>query len=497
MTDFTADARGILSGASAQDSSRVLAWEPAPPARKRRLGLWIGLGVGALVVAGTGAAASAVLIAPGTTIAGISVGGLTPGMAAERVTAALDATEVTVNSAGVTAMVTGAELGITVDAQGLAETAHSLHPMWDIGGWNPEPAPFVLTVDPDSASDTLRSAVPAAWEAPVDATVVFDDAAGAYVVTPAAPGTGLDLDALTQSVHDALVSGQATVDFSTDPIAYEPAIADSEAVAMQEHLNTLLTEVGFYVGDERVVAIDAPTAASWLQVVADDGELRVETDAGAIQQVVDTIPEQANRPPVDATIVVNSRGSVLREVTGGQPGYEITSTEGIAEAFAEQLASGTAKYPLEVTETPFGTTEVVRRIEVDLSEQRLWMYENDQVIDSWRVSSGKPNTPTYTGTYTIGWKTPSQTMTGYERRNGERFIDPNWRGKTDSRGYAMFEQPNVKWAMYFNGDQAFHGVYWHSNWGTRMSHGCVGMPDWRAKQLYEWSPQGLEVTIRS
>lgn len=150
-----------------------------------------------------------------------------------------------------------------------------------------------------------------------------------------------------------------------------------------------------------------------------------------------------------------------------------------------------------MSETPFTTTEVVRRIEVDLSEQRLWMYENGNVVDTWRISSGKGSTPTKTGTYTIGWKTPSQNMTGYERRNGERFIDPNWKGKTDSRGYAMFEQPNVKWAMYFNGDQAFHGVYWHSNWGTPMSHGCVGMPESRAKQLYEWAPQGLEVTIRS
>ena len=49
--------------------------------------------------------------------------------------------------------------------------------------------------------------------------------------------------------------------------------------------------------------------------------------------------------------------------------------------------------------------------------------------------------------------------------------------------------------MYFNGDQAFHGVYWHSNWGRRMSHGCVGMPEWRAQQIYNWSPNGVDVWI--
>lgn len=56
-------------------------------------------------------------------------------------------------------------------------------------------------------------------------------------------------------------------------------------------------------------------------------------------------------------------------------------------------------------------------------------------------------------------------------------------------------QPDVKWMMYFNGGQAFHGVYWHSNWGTPSSHGCVGMPEWRAAQLYDWAAPGVEVSI--
>ena len=58
-----------------------------------------------------------------------------------------------------------------------------------------------------------------------------------------------------------------------------------------------------------------------------------------------------------------------------------------------------------------------------------------------------------------------------------------------------YETANVPWITYFNGDQAFHGVYWHSNWGNRMSHGCVGMPIPRAQQVYEWSANGTDVWI--
>ena len=61
--------------------------------------------------------------------------------------------------------------------------------------------------------------------------------------------------------------------------------------------------------------------------------------------------------------------------------------------------------------------------------------------------------------------------------------------------YWNYEVPNIEWIMYFNGSQAFHGVYWHSNWGNRMSAGCVGMPEWRAEQIYGWAPEGTDVWI--
>ncbi len=42
--------------------------------------------------------------------------------------------------------------------------------------------------------------------------------------------------------------------------------------------------------------------------------------------------------------------------------------------------------------------------------------------------------------------------------------------------------------MYFNGDEALHGAYWHNNFGNRMSHGCVNMPIDVAEFVYDWAP---------
>ena len=103
-------------------------------------------------------------------------------------------------------------------------------------------------------------------------------------------------------------------------------------------------------------------------------------------------------------------------------------------------------------------------IEVDLSEQRLTAYEGTKVVLSARISSGRSRTPTVTGKFRIQRKYESQLMSG--------------------PGYYL---PAVPYVMYFYGNYALHGAYWHSNWGTPMSHGCINMRKEDAKWLYDWT----------
>jgi lipoprotein-anchoring transpeptidase ErfK/SrfK len=52
-----------------------------------------------------------------------------------------------------------------------------------------------------------------------------------------------------------------------------------------------------------------------------------------------------------------------------------------------------------------------------------------------------------------------------------------------------YELPGVPWVSFFEHmtGVAFHGTYWHDNFGSRMSHGCVNMRVEDAKWLYRWS----------
>ena len=120
-------------------------------------------------------------------------------------------------------------------------------------------------------------------------------------------------------------------------------------------------------------------------------------------------------------------------------------------------------------------------VEVSLIDQTMTAYENGEVVLHRKVSTGLPeygetsglSTITPRGDYNIDPKVPSKHM-GDGRMTSE--ID-------------AYELPGVPWVSFFvhNIGVAFHGTYWHDNFGARMSHGCVNMRCEDAKWLYRWS----------
>lgn len=118
-----------------------------------------------------------------------------------------------------------------------------------------------------------------------------------------------------------------------------------------------------------------------------------------------------------------------------------------------------------------------RAVVVSLTQQALWAYEDGQVVRSTFVSTGTERTPTPAGYFTVINKIPMQDMEG--TINGE--------------SYFVADVPNV---MYFDNEgNALHGTYWHSNFGSPMSHGCVNLPLDVAEWMYDWAPMGMAVQV--
>jgi hypothetical protein len=473
---------------------------PAPAKKKRHLGRWIGIPVAALAVS-LAVVASLVLIAPGTTVAGVDVGGMTEGSAADAVSQRLADTTVIITGAdgtatirggqlgaslasaaadGAEAELSGGDLGASVDAQALAEQAHAQNPLWKVTAWNAK-APVTPTValDEKTATAALRSVAPSLFVEPVNATMAFDSASGSYTVTPAVDGAGVDLESIRDALQGALVSGESSVEVDATPTVV-PASASTEAVtATATQLNTILDGAGFYVGDERTVPVDRAVVASWFTLSTnDDGTYSYTADKAAIQKVVDTLPAAVNRDPVNGAVITDTGGETLDTIAAGVDGRALGDTSGVAAAFASQLTGGDPAFVLPVTVTPAQVTKTSRNIVVNLSEQREYLFENGQVVDSFLISSGVSGHDSHTGSFRITAKLTSQNM-----------------GNPDLTQAPNYYTKNVPDVMYYNGDEALHGAYWHNNFGNVMSHGCINMPLDKAAKVFDWAPMGTEVTV--
>jgi lipoprotein-anchoring transpeptidase ErfK/SrfK len=109
-------------------------------------------------------------------------------------------------------------------------------------------------------------------------------------------------------------------------------------------------------------------------------------------------------------------------------------------------------------------------IDINLSAQTLTAYVGQTPVFRAVVSTGTQATPTVVGTYRVYSKYLSTSMSG--------------------PGYSV---PNVPHVMFFYRGYSIPGTYWHNNFGTPMSHGCVNLTLADAKWLYEWAPMGIKV----
>ena len=115
-----------------------------------------------------------------------------------------------------------------------------------------------------------------------------------------------------------------------------------------------------------------------------------------------------------------------------------------------------------------------RWIDVDLERQILVAYEGDTPVYATLVSSGKK------GTAEESFATPRGKF-----RIGGKHISSSMDGDTASDG--RYSIQDVPWAMFFHGNYALHGAFWHSKFGARRSHGCVNLGPTDARWLFYWT----------
>ena len=130
-----------------------------------------------------------------------------------------------------------------------------------------------------------------------------------------------------------------------------------------------------------------------------------------------------------------------------------------------------------------------KRLEVSLANQTLTAYENDQVVLFKKISSGLNQRPDPND---IGWHTPPGIYHIQSKYPSKHM------GAGDLAGDGS-DLPGVPWTCFFLSPPgyAFHGAYWHNNFGLQMSHGCINMDIQDAQWLFRWTTPIFPTPIES
>jgi LysM repeat protein len=159
-----------------------------------------------------------------------------------------------------------------------------------------------------------------------------------------------------------------------------------------------------------------------------------------------------------------------------------------AVASANGLANPNYIYPGQRLRIPAGAGAAPvsvsgggQRIVVDLSEQRMYVYQGGQLLWNWVVSTGRPGQTTAVGHYKVLNKIPNAYAYTWSLQM-PYWLGIYWAGSLQNGIHALPIQANGQrlWAGYL---------------GTPVSFGCVILSTQNAQTLYNWAAVGTPVDI--
>jgi LysM repeat protein len=267
----------------------------------------------------------------------------------------------------------------------------------------------------------------------------------------------------TEPLYHTISRGETLRNIANQYGTTETQLIDLNGLA---NPNRILAGQQLLIRNDPIVIEAAPVAQSASAAVA-DASAAVEPETAEIAPLIHTVQAGeyvsaiARRYGVDVNLLLaaNNLSNPDRLLVGEQL---VIPNGADAEAVAALL------YP-----EPGASVGLGKEIVVDLSNSRVYAYENGILRYETVSSNGLPATPTVQGSFTVQSKVRSQTMSG--------------------PGYWL---PNVEWVLYFYQGYALHGAYWHNNFGQPMSHGCVNLTNADARWFYEFAEIGTPVTVR-
>ncbi len=425
---------------------------------------------------------------PSVTLASVEVGGKTRAEITQIVQNQVATMKVTFTN-GQTHTATLSELGVNVDVGKSVQQALNTRRdiVYNLDLWQQRSLPLTYTADIGVFKNYIKEHFPSVVVDAKDAQLVFNPSTQKFEIQPGEPGKGYDLVQFTSAIEKLVAHPQPlTLPVSTSPV--QPLIRPTAFTKLQQEVNQQVgASLRFTYQGKLIYSASPQDIASWTNFTPDPvkGTVTAAYDPAKIKQFLSQkVGANIAAPAIDRKVIHDPTTGNDTVIQQGQVGRQLDDLDGLAKRVTDSLANNQPlNTEVAITTAPFKTINLAgtgRWIEVDLSEQRTYLWLDNTKIASFLISSGVSWAPTVKGEFAIRHKTPNQVMTGGSKATGDYYY-----------------LPNVKWDSYFYEDYAFHAAYWHNNFGHPMSHGCINMREADAKQLYDFAPIGTKVVVHA
>ncbi len=274
---------------------------------------------------------------------------------------------------------------------------------------------------------------------------------------------------------------ESAIDFSNTPEVYVSAAVtkddDPELQAALEACNNYTKASITYTFGDQSTTLDGNTIKDWLQfdekgqLIWDDNSFQqhVAEYVAQLAATYDTVgTEREFRQRVEELYMFPVRY---------MDGKDRSGSRGCSAQSGNQSGTQTTREPIYAqTANAYGVNDLGNTyIEVDLSEQHMYYYQNGSDIFESDFVSGNmsyADRQTHAGIFTLYYKKSPDVLRG---------------GQKGTANY--YEQPVQYW-MPFDGGIGFHDANWRDEFGgdiylTSGSHGCINLPPDNAAVLYD------------
>ena len=333
----------------------------------------------------------------------------------------------------------------------------------------------------DSVIESLQCMDVDSQVAPQSARPVFQDTQ--FVVQEEVTGSQIDTEQFAKSVRSAISGFQSTLDMEKEGCYALPKFtADSpEVSAACDTMNGYLGAHVTYDFNPNTEIVDSSVISQWVTV---DDNMNVTFNQDAVRGYIQELANKYDTYGKTRTIVTSLGNTV--QVSGGSYGWQIDQqaeynalTANIQNAETVTREPQYAKRAASHQGNDYGNSYV----EIDLTNQHVWVYVNGQCAVETDCVTGNPNKGNGTpqGVYSIAYKQTNTTL----------------RGPKKADGTYEWESPVSYW-MPFNGGIGLHDASWQSAFGgdrylTYGSHGCVNLPPSVAGTVYNNIQAGTPV----